>query len=315
MHFKKLFTIIIIFLLLGLAIYIHAFRAPSAFPKEQFDFHIEYGNSLSRVSQDLYDRKIISSKFFFKIVSVVYSKNKGLLAGDYRFDKPENVVEVARRLVSGDQRMDTIRITIPEGTNVADMAFILLKNLPDFNAPRFVSLAKNDEGYLYPDTYDFYSNVKPEDIIKEMKENFNSKIATISKDLESFGKTTSDIIIMSSLVEKEAKNEKDRKIIAGILWKRLKIGMLLQVDAPFYYLTGKTGGFTNDDLKIKSKYNTYLNKGLPIGPISNPGLITIVDTINPITTPYYYYLTGNEGLMYYAETYDGHLRNKNKYLK
>lgn len=290
-------------------------QAPSSFPTERFDIPVESGDSISSVANELSERGVIRSKILFKASAVILSINKGILAGDYRFNYPQNAISIAYRMVHGHQGQSRIRITIPEGTNVFDMAYIYQKSLPNFSAPRFVSLAKKYEGYLYPDTYYFFENAKAEDIITTMKDNFDKKIATIQSDIDESGKTLEEILIMSSLVEKEAYADESRKIIAGILWKRIDEGMPLQVDAPFYYITGKAGGYTLDDLKIDSPYNTYIHKGLPVAPISNPSLDTIIDTLEPMNTKYYYYLTGNDGVMRYAETFAGHIENKNLYLR
>ena len=148
-----------------------------------------------------------------------------------------------------------------------------------------------------------------------MRNNFNEKIQAIDQQIKSFNKPLSQIITMASIVEEEARADESRRIISGILWKRLEKNMPLQVDAPFYYITGKAGGFTLDDLKINSPYNTYLNKGLPKAPISNPGLGTILDTVKPKETNYWFYLTGNDGEMRYATNFDQHIENRNTYLK
>lgn len=125
----------------------------------------------------------------------------------------------------------------------------------------------------------------------------------------------SDVIIMASILEGEAL-PKDRQVVAGILWKRLSIGMPLQVDATFRYINGKgTYDLTADDLKIDSPYNTYIHKGLPPGPISNPGIDAISASLNPIPTKYLYYLTEKDGTIHYAKTFTEHIANKNKYLK
>lgn len=290
-------------------------QPPKDFPTKQFDFEVEKGTGVSKVANDLFDMHLISSKFLFKVVTTTLSLNNGVKAGDYRFSGGENMLTIARRMVSGDQRQVKVRITVPEGTNVSDMAYIYLKALPGFNAARFVSLAKSEEGFLYPDTYNFYSNVKPEEIIKTMKDNFNKKIAPLALDIKNFNKPLFDIVTMASIVEEEANNFEERKMVSGILWKRLKEGMFLQVDPPFYYITGKTSGVTFDDLKIDSPYNTYKYKGLPKGPISNPGIEAIKATLNPTSSKYYFYLTGRDGKMYYATTYEGHLLNISKYLR
>ena len=289
--------------------------APKAFPAEPFTINVPKGTSVHDLATELKEKNIIKSKILFKANVLVLSMNTGIKAGDYRFNYSQGVSSVAYRMVKGKQGQEKVRVVIPEGTNVSDMAFIYLKSLSDFNAARFVSLAKRYEGYLYPDTYYFLENARPEEIIRTMRDNFNKKLITIENELKAFGKPLEEIITMASLVEKETYADENRKIVAGILWKRIADEMPLQVDAPFYYITGKKGGFTLDDLKIESPYNTYLNKGLPAGPISNPSVATILDTINPKNTPYYYYLTGRDGKMRYAKSFDGHIANRNMYLR
>jgi UPF0755 protein len=121
---------------------------------------------------------------------------------------------------------------------------------------------------------------------------------------------------MASILEEEANNTEDRRIISGILWKRIEKGMALQVDAPFYYLFGKgSSQLTLSDLATTSPYNTYVNKGLPSAPISNPGLDAIKAAINPKSTPYYFYLADRKGITHYATDHDGHVANRNNYLR
>ena len=137
-----------------------------------------------------------------------------------------------------------------------------------------------------------------------MRDNFKKKAGDVSKD----------IVIMASLIEKEVPDSDDRKIVSGILWKRLDIGMPLQVDAVFPYLTGRRE-ILSDDLKIDSPYNTYLYKGLPPGPIANPGLDAIEAARNPKSSSYFYYLSGKDGKTHFAKTFAEHLKNKEKYLR
>jgi UPF0755 protein len=286
-----------------------------SFPAVPFEYTVPKGGSLYSTTRDMESRGIVQSATFLKIAVILMSFHRTIQAGDYKFDTPESTITIARRLYSGDFRQTKISITIPEGTNVRDMAFIFLKNLPNFNAPYFVKMASKEEGYLYPDTYLFFENVKVDEIIKVMRGNFDKKITTVIDEITVSKKSLGDIVNMASIIEKESNNKTDSKIISGILWKRLDLGMPLQVDAPFYYLTGRTGPFTHKDLQIKSPYNTYLNKGLPAGPITSPSLISIEAALQPTKTTYYYYLTGKDGKMYYADTYEGHLSNKAKYLR
>ena len=121
---------------------------------------------------------------------------------------------------------------------------------------------------------------------------------------------------MASIIEREAITPEARRIVSGILWKRIKMGMPLQVDATFAYVNGKnTYELTAEDLHIDSKYNTYEYKGLPPGPICNPGLDSIIATIEPTATPYLYYLSEKNGTMHYAKTFEEHKMNKVKYMR
>ncbi len=296
------------------AMVIIASQAPKDFPEGQFDFNVPKDSSITYVSTKLYEKNIISSPFLFKLITVIGGDKKGLFAGDYRFTESQNTISIASRMMSGKQGLPKIKITIPEGTNVSEMAYIYMTKLTNFNAPKFVALARKEEGYLFPDTYNFLSNAKPEEVIKEMRANFDRKTSAIKAEIARTNYTMKQIIIMASLIEEEARGLEDKKMVSGILWNRFEDGMLLQVDAPFYYITGKNSGVTYDDLKIDSPYNTYKYKGLPVGPISNPGLESIIAAIKPTSTKYYYYLTGKDGVMRYSITYNGHLKNKNIYL-
>lgn len=311
---KFIFGLMVFSSITILSMFIVVIQAPSDFPRGQFDINIPSNSSLTYIGNYLTQKNIISSPFLFKVFAVLSGKRNRLSAGDYRFTQPQNLITVVSRLLNNDQGLPKIKITIPEGTNVSDMAYIYMTKLSNFNAPKFVALARAEEGYLFPDTYYFFSNAKPEEVIKEMKANFNKKIESLKLEIDSSGKTLKDIVIMASIVEEEAHGYEDKKMVAGVLWNRINNNMLLQVDPPFYFITGKKGNVTYDDLKIDSPYNTYKNKGLPKGPISNPGIESIKATLNPIPSKYFFYLTGRDGIMRYATTYDGHLRNKNIYL-
>ena len=168
------------------------------------------------------------------------------------------------------------KITLPEGTNSFEMAQILQKELPAFNADDFEKQVKDNdyEGYLFPDTYFFMPNTKAGDAISMMRENFARQIQPYGNDIVQSKKSLNDIITVASIVEEEANGSQDAKrIVAGILWKRLSLNMPLQVDSPFVYYDGKNSyTLTKDDMAKNEPYNTYLNKGLPPTAITNPGL-------------------------------------------
>jgi UPF0755 protein len=214
--------------------------------------------------------------------------------------------------------MDQLSTTIPEGSSVQEIAEIVKNNYPTFDSARFIALAREREGYLFPDTYKFGADVQPEKIIGILTSTFDQKIQDeeMKTLIENFGRPLKDIIIMASILEGEARQPRTRSIVAGILWERLRIGMLLQVDTTFTYVNGKTTeDLTLDDLKIDSPYNTYVYKGLPPTPISNPGLDAIRAAVTPIATEYLYFLTDKNGTMHYAETLDEHSYNKDVYLR
>lgn len=264
---------------------------------------IEKGMGIVEISQKLKDEKAIKSRLAFLTLATVLNKSREIKSGRYFFNEPLSSFSVLGRLAKGDSGVSPIKALIPEGATVKDIAE-LFGGFENFNKEVFLREATNIEGYLFPDTYLFMPDSDARRIIKIMKDNFSGKAGIVG----------SDIVIMASLIEKEVPNSGDRKIISGILWKRLKIGMPLQVDAVFPYITGKRK-ISLDDLKIDSPYNTYLYKGLPPGPISNPGLDAIAAALNPVESPYFYYLSGKNGKTHFAVSFAEHLKNKEKYLK
>lgn len=199
-----------------------------------------------------------------------------------------------------------ITVTIPEGLSVKQIGEIL-ENAKLFSKDEFIKIAQKDEGYLFPDTYRFYKDAKPEDVVNKMKDNFNKKVMP---DIPR------DVIIMASLLEEEVRSTEDRKIVAGILWKRLDQGIGLNVDSALTYILGRASHeLTVEDLKYDSPYNTYRYRGLPPAPISNPGLDAISSAANPEQSRYFYYLTDKDSAVRYAVTLEEHALNKRKYLR
>lgn len=293
-------------------IIINIFVSPKNFPTQTI-LTINSGDSLQKITEQLYNEKIIRSKFIFRSYIIVKGGEKNIIAGDYLLSKKQGSLSLANRFTEGLFGLNDIRITIPEGWNVFQIADYLEKTLIKFNKDEFLSLAIKDEGYLFPDTYFVSPTIKEKTLVDLMRNNFESKVSKI-EDINNSDKPLEDIIKMASILEGEAK-PKDRRMVAGILWKRLSLGMPLQVDASFVYINGKnTFQLSLDDLKIDSPYNTYRYKGLPPTPISNPGVDSIVAAINPEKTNYLYFLTGKDGNMHYAKTFDEHKRNKELYL-
>jgi UPF0755 protein len=311
----KLFYSSLVVLIVVFLVVFYASLPPRDFPERKI-VSIKSGQYLSQVAETLENENVIRSQLLFKAFVFLLSGHRQARATDYLFDKPETALRVAYRIIKGDQNLPKKKVTIREGMTVANIGLAIKKAVPDFDLPTFLVLAKPYEGYLFPDTYFFYENIHPEDVVDQLKSTFNQKIKTQLLAIQASGKSLEDVITMASIVEKEATKMEDRKIIAGILWKRIEIGMPLQVDPPFYYTLGKdSASLTRADLSSDSAYNTYTHKGLPPTPISNPGLSAIEATVNPTKTKYLFYLSDKKGTMHYAVDHDGHVENKAKYLR
>lgn len=291
------------------------FAAPTKFLSGSI-VNIASGSSVSIVAGQLANAHIIANPSLLRFVLRLSGKSTGVQSGVYRFMVPQNLFAVAARLVAGEYGLQTARLTFPEGITVREMATKVAEALPGVKAEDFLKEAQPYEGYLFPDTYFFTPSSDVASIVALMRANFNKKIATTTGELQISGRSLSDTVILASLIEKEARTSENRRIIAGILYNRLKIGMPLQVDAVFGYIFGRdTYSPSLSDLNVDSPFNTYKHTGLPPGPIGNPGLDSISAASNPTKTDYLYYLTGKDGLMHYATTYDGHQANHRKYLQ
>lgn len=285
--------------------------APSHFPTGKI-ITIQEDASFEETVRMLETEHVISSPFLFKVFARIGQADRGIQAGRYIFSEPLGVSSVLHRLVNGISGIPTVRVTFPEGVTVLQMAKIMTEKLPDFDSARFISLATKDEGYLFPDTYDFPQDSTPEDVRTRLLKRFNEVFASDTTLDRSFD----DIVIMASLLEKETRTPEERRIVSGILWKRIDMGMALQVDAVFGYIKGiDTYHPSGKDLDIDSPYNTYKYPGLPPGPIANPGEDSLRAALEPTKTEHLYYLTGNDGVMYYARTFEEHKKNKEKYLR
>lgn len=268
-------------------------RAPKDF-QAGIIVNIPEGASLQKISRVFKDNNLIRSRAIFEAFVISYGGEKRILPGDYLFEKRLSVEEVARRISIGKRNLAPIKLTIPEGYNINEIVEVATIKIPNFNKENFLVLAKDKEGYLFPDTYFFFTTENEEDVFKIMSDNYEKKVSPLREEMLFLGKTEKEIITMASIIEREAIGDIDRGYISGILWNRLKIGMALQVDA----------------VPI-----TYKVKGLPENPISNPGLLAIHASIYPQSSPYLFYLHGKDGQIHYARTFDEHRQNKLKYLK
>lgn len=273
------------------------------------------GTSVSEISVQLADANVIKHPAILNLILRISGVGSSVKSGAYLFKSPGNIFVVANRLATGAYGLPPVRITFPEGVTTRDISEKVAETLPLILPENIITLGKSKEGYLFPDTYLFSQDTTAESVIETMRANFDVKTTPLSADIKASGRSIGDIVIMASLVEKEARTIENRRIVAGILWNRLKIGMPLQVDAVFGYIFNRdTYSPSFEDLKVDSLYNTYTHAGLPPGPISNPGIESLQAAINPAKTNYLYYLTGFDDLMHYATTYAEHQANRRKYL-
>ncbi len=283
-------------LLIGLVIILvgscaFAGRAPINF-KSGTVVIISQNASIDQTAELLVSQHIIRSSSLFKIL--IELLNKPVIAGQFQFDTPQNLFQVVETVTGGNFGHAQVKLTIPEGSSNSDISKIILKQIPSFNATRFLKDASSDQGILFPETYLVFKTITPDELVARMTQEFAKKIISVKSDISSSGHNEHDVIIMASILEKEAKNANDAQIIAGILWKRISIGMPIQVDA------------------VPS---TYTHKGLPSSPINNPGLAMINSAIHSTSSPYLYYLYDKQKIIHYAKTYSEHQANISKYLK
>lgn len=296
-------------------------------------FTVPAGAGFSTVTDGLEEKDAIRSPLAFTIRARWAGKDRLVRAGTYVLKQSMSADEVLDVLTGGVT--GEVSVTIPEGYTVADIdrlmaakgftatgaivecsktcAFAGFTFLPPRGGP-----GGRAEGYLYPDTYFVGGEGSdPEAFLGRLLTTFNAKVVDgMATDIAATGKTLHEIVTMASLVEKEAAGDDERAPIAGILWKRLDVGMILGVDAAVRYAVGKrTEPLTSADLDSDSPYNIRAKQGLTPGPIANPGIKSIEAAILPETTPYFYYLHGTDGVIRYAVTNDEHNANRAKYLR
>ncbi len=311
----RLFALLGIVVIIIIGAFIFSGRAPSNFVPGTL-VTIPVGTSTKEAGNILESSHVVRSSSLFQAVITSLMNRRGVIAGDFQFDTKPNVFTVARMLTRGNFGGTQAKVTIPEGSSNVEIAKIISRGIPGWNTDEFLAKTKVSEGYLFPETYMVFKSIAVDAMINLLKNEYEKKIVPLRGDIAVSGKTENQIIIMASLLEKEAKNEQEAKTISGILWTRIRAGLPLQVDAPFLYILGKTSEqLKMTDLQKDGPYNTYTRKGLPAGPIGNPGLVMIKAAIYPQASPYLYYLHGKDGVIHYAKTYAEHLDNKKKFLK
>lgn len=281
-------------------------------------FLIPKGQGIKEIANDLKDQGLIKDKLAFFAFVRFSNLGQKIQAGNFQLKKSMSVYEIASQLTHGT---DDVRLVIIEGWRIEEIASEVSQNLQIPEA-EFLKYAK--EGYLFPDTYLIPKEASASTVAKVMLDNFQKRV---NQDLidkaESQGLNTNNLITLASIVEREAKGDEDRKMVAGILLKRLRNDWPLQTDATIQYALGYQAAektwwkknLTAEDLQIDSLYNTYTYTGLPPGPICSPGMSAIEAVASPKKSEFWYYLSDEKGNLHYAVTQEEQEVNTEKYLR
>ena len=304
-----------IILIAGIIVVLHQFSAPQKGVVEE-RIVVNLTTTEADLILELKEQGYIRSEWAFNFVL----KRKGwqgkIEPGGYLVSKSMNAWQLADTLVNHPYQK---WVVIPEGLRATEIAEKLQETLDWVNIAKANFLLNSKEGYSFPDTYLLNLDYTGEDVAKRMESQFNEKTADLFKEATEKNIRNDTLIVLASLVQREAANEKEMPLIAGIIWNRWLKDMKFEIDATIQYALGEPGNWwpkiKPDDYKTDSPYNTYLHKGRPPAPICNPGLTAIDAVINSEESEYLYYLHDSEGQIRLAKTYEEHLENIEKYLK
>ncbi|MDO8659593.1 MAG: endolytic transglycosylase MltG [Candidatus Parcubacteria bacterium] len=283
--------------------------------KENKIFVIAKGSGLKEIANKLENEGLIRNRIVFFLYTRLGRFENKIQAGSFRLNPSMTSEEIAQNLTHGT--LD-VWITIPEGKRTSEIAETLKEEMYAYDSS-WKSILVAHEGYLFPDTYLIPKDAEIDTILNQMLNNFDAKYATLNTSSSKMKKE--EIVIIASLIEREAITDAEKPIIAGILVNRLNLGMALQVDATIQYAKGQNPSskkwwepVTFEEYKsVKSDYNTYLFPGLPPGPISNPGIESLRAAAFPSETDYLYYLHDKNGKIRYAKTFAEHNANIEKF--
>lgn len=320
---RRLFLMMILFFSIFIIMFtyvLHAYvenlnQPPAAFPQGEL-IHIESGMTARAITELLADLHVVESKTLLYYTLVLQHDPLSIKASTYRFIEPMTTFEIASRITQGDFDSDLVRLTHIEGERAAQLAIRAAEVLPDFNHERFVQNAEALEGQLWPETYFVPPQYTDEDLLTLLLNTFTKQLSPYDGLIQNHPLSLDEILVLASIIEREANSPESKRLVSSVLQNRIKIGMALQADASIEYVLEKPlAELTPDDLKIDSPYNTYLNAGLPPTPIGNPGLDSILAVLEPTDSKYFYYITDSTGVFHFAETYDMHLDNIERYLR
>jgi UPF0755 protein len=305
-------------------------------------FTVKKGEGVRDIVTSLSKDGLIASRTYFLYLVWRRSDKNRFQAGKYELSPSMTASDIEKEL-TGKPISDERTVTILEGWTIDDVAEYLQRkglatkesfhaqagesakkvkdSIPDWSAP-FPKLASKPadaslEGYLYPDTYKVYIGSGPDALVRRLLSNFEERYASVEdKDAPEGKRSVHEIMTMASIIEREVLTEQDRAVVSGIFWKRVESGHAIQADSTVNYVTGHSKpSVSYKETQIDNPWNTYKYKGLPPGPIGNPGVSAIRAAIHPKDSPYWFFLTDKDGNVHYARTYDEHVSNIRKYLR
>lgn len=287
--------------------------------------YIKPKTGVQEIARTLREAGVIQSRWMFLAVAYLQGSLTRLQAGEYEFTRGMPIPEILRKLEAG--QVVTHQVTIPEGFTARDIARLLADDhLVDVD--RFMALARDGrfaeslsvpgntlEGYLFPDTYRLTRGMGEEEILRIMVARFRHAMPKdIEERAERLGLDLHSVVTLASLIEKEAKLDRERPVVAGVFYNRLRRSMPLQSDPTAVYgAVGPRHRITPLDLKRRSPYNTYLKAGLPPGPIANPGLASIKAALEPARVNFLYFVAKNDGSHFFSRTLEQHVQAVRKY--
>lgn len=278
-------------------------------------FVIPKGAAIRAIGNELKSQGLIKDPVIFFLYIKQNGLDKDIQAGSYRLSPSMNLAKIMDTL--GHGTLD-VWVTIPEGLRAEEIAKILSISIPSYKE-EWKDALKQNEGYLFPDTYLIPKDADVTNVVSILRSNFNQKISTIG--LTSTSPNLLRILTIASLIEREAKFAEDRPYVSSVIENRLSIGMALQIDATAQYAYGYNAFAktwwkipSERDVKINSPYNTYIHTGLPPQPICNPGLESIKAALSPAKSNYIYYVNDSSGKLHFAQNLTEHSKNIQKYL-
>ncbi len=331
---------------LAVFVFFHIFLPVDRLNHTSLPFHIEAGEGSYQIAQNLKDVGLIHSRTMFTLYAFFTGRAFKLQTGDYLLATSLNAHDILDKFVAGDIVKENV--TLKEGWDLYDIAreleargyftqdeFFAVTGYPgedlrtettlplpkdfsgDFTFLKDKPLHVSLEGYLFPNTYQITTNETPESLVRRMLKNFEANLTPeILEKIQAQGKSIFETITFASLLEKEVRTLADKKIVAGVLQKRMENEIRLQADATVVYVReGNHYKVSVEETQVESPYNTYRVYGLPFGPIANPGLESIQAALEPEESPYWFYLSARDGTTIFTRNFEEHKAAKAQYLQ